>query len=68
MSKVPRIKIEMSLDGKIVDAGILADTLEDRDTALLRLRTLLPIFEMVSATSNERAQTLQDVIAAALKF
>ena len=68
MSKAPRIRVEMNLDGKVVDATVLADSLADRDTALVRLRALLPLFEMVSVTPNEHAPAMQEVISSALRF
>lgn len=49
----PRIKLELSLDGKISDVHVLADSAEDRDRALAKLRQFLPSLEMLEQLAIE---------------
>ena len=54
----PRIKLELSLDGKISDVHVLADSAEDRDRALAKLRQFLPAFELLEQLAVEAESTI----------
>lgn len=56
MAKSPRIRIELSLDGAILDATVLADTVADRDAALRRLQLIVPMLSVFEQdpTTNPR--------------
>lgn len=56
MAKPPRIRIELSLDGSVIDATVLADSAADRDRALRRLQLIVPmlsVFEDRTAPEGE---------------
>ena len=52
-TRSPRIKLELSLDGKISNVHVLADSAEDRDRALAKMRQFLPAFELLEKLAVE---------------
>ena len=49
----PQIRLSISLDGKISDCHVVADTPEDRDRALAKLRRFLPSIELLESLAHD---------------
>ena len=51
-TKTPEIRLVLSLDGKVKELDIVADTPEDRDRALVRLHQFLPGIELLESLAT----------------
>lgn len=51
--KAPEIHLRLSIDGKVREVDIVADSQEDRDQALGALKQILPAVELIETLLKE---------------
>jgi hypothetical protein len=52
-NKEPEIRMRFGLDGKIREIDVVADSAEDRDAAIGKLRQILPSVELIETLLAE---------------